>query len=199
MRIDPAGRGGLVLPPVRRLAPIALVALAACAAPPPEQAQGTAAQPPLAREAARIVPERRFTHLDFLLVDKSERLMVGYAGGQPVKAWRGLQFGDAPQGHKQFEGDERTPEGRYVIEGRNPASAYHLSLKISYPNLADRAFARQHGRSPGGDIFLHGQPNALPFGRVPGDWTDGCIALSNAEIEELWRIVPDGTVIEIRP
>ena len=176
-----------------------LLGLAACAAPAPPQAEGPSSMPPLAREATRILPEPRFSRIDYLLVDKSERLMIGYAGGQPVKAWRGLQFGDQPLGHKRFEGDERTPEGRYVIEGRNPASAYHLSLKISYPNPADRAFAAQYGRSPGGQIFIHGQPNALPFGRVPGDWTDGCIALSNDEIEELWRIVPDGTVIEIRP
>jgi len=189
---------------VKRLAAptllVPLLALAACANPPPRVADvPTAQQPSLEREVARIVPERRFTHVDYLLVDKSERLMIGYAGGQPVKLWRGLQFGDAPQGHKQFEGDERTPEGRYVIEGRNPGSAFHLSLKVSYPARADRAFAHAYGRSPGGDIFLHGQPNALPVGRMPGDWTDGCIALSNAEIEELWRIVPDGTVIEIRP
>ena len=119
--------------------------------------------------------------------------------GQTVLKAYDFGLGNEPVGHKQFEGDERTPEGRYVIEGRNPGSAYHLSLKVSYPNAEDRAFARAQGRSPGGDIFLHGQPNSLPFGRVPGDWTDGCIALSNEEIEELWRIVPDGTVIEIRP
>ena len=184
---------------MKRLALFPMLALAACAAPPTQQAEGLSSQPPLAREAARIVPERRFATVDYLIVDKSERLMVGYAGGQPVRVWRGLQFGDQPQGHKRFEGDERTPEGRYVIEGRNPGSAYHLSLKISYPNAQDRAFAAQYGRSPGGQIFLHGQPNALPAGRVPGDWTDGCIAFSNDQIEELWRIVPDGTVIEIRP
>lgn len=189
---------------MKRLALLPLLALAACANPPPKVVEGPSPQQPsLAREAARIAPQPRFSTVDYLLVDKSERLMIGYAGGQPVRVWRGLQFGDQPQGHKRFEGDERTPEGRYVIEGRNPGSAYHLSLKVSYPNPADRAYARQYGRSPGGDIFLHGQPNGqpngLPFGRVPGDWTDGCIALANHEIEELWRIVPDGTVIEIRP
>ncbi len=184
---------------MKRLALLPLLALAACANPPPKVAEGAPAQPSLEREAARIVPSRSYTQVDYLLVDKSERLMIGYAGGQPVRVWRGLQFGDVPRGHKRFEGDERTPEGRYVIEGRNPGSAYHLSLKVSYPNSADRAYAARYGRSPGGDIFLHGQPNALPFGRVPGDWTDGCIAFSNEEIEELWRIVPDGTVIEIRP
>jgi murein L,D-transpeptidase YafK len=153
----------------------------------------------LGREAARIIPQTRPRAIDDLIVDKSERLMVAYAGGEPVRAWRGLQFGDQPQGHKRFEGDERTPEGRYWIETRNPQSSYHLSLKISYPNASDRAFAQAQGRSPGGNIFLHGQPNQLAAGRVPGDWTDGCIALSNEEIEELWRMVPDGTVIEIRP
>ncbi|WP_379922209.1 murein L,D-transpeptidase family protein [Erythrobacter sp. R86502] len=186
---------------MKRIALLLVFAAAACAAPQAEQttAASQPPQPALSRAAARIVPERGVSHVDYLIVDKSERLLIAYAAGQPVKAWRGLQFGDAPQGHKRFEGDERTPEGRYVIEGRNPGSAYHLSLKISYPNAADRAHAARFGRSPGGDIFLHGQPNSLPSGRMPGDWTDGCIALSNAQIAELWRLVPDGTVIEIRP
>jgi|GEM_PF-457012 len=136
---------------------------------------------------------------DYLIVDKSERLLVVYEDGKPIRAYRGLQFGDAPSGHKQFQGDERTPEGLYQIDWRNPQSRFHLSLRISYPNNSDRAFASQYGRSPGGDIFIHGQPNQLRAGRMRGDWTDGCIALSNDEIEELWRIVPDGTPIEIRP
>jgi murein L,D-transpeptidase YafK len=135
---------------------------------------------------------------DLVTVDKSERTLTLYAAGKPVRTYRGLQLGDAPEGRKRFEGDERTPEGRYTIDTRNPASAYHLSLHISYPDAADRRFAADRGRSPGGEIFIHGQPNWLPAGRLPGDWTDGCIALSNAEIEELWRLVPDGTAIEIR-
>ncbi len=190
---------------MKRLVLLLLLALAACASQPPKLTEAPAStQPSLEGEASRIAAQPPFTptdsvKVDYLIVDKSERLMVAYAGGQPVKAWRGLQLGGAPQGHKQFEGDQRTPEGRYVIEGRNPGSKFHLSLKISYPNAADRAFAAQKGRSPGGDIFIHGQPNGLPVGRVAGDWTDGCIAVSNAEIAELWRIVADGTVIEIRP
>jgi murein L,D-transpeptidase YafK len=136
---------------------------------------------------------------EFVLVDKSDRSLTLYAGGQPFRTIDGLQFGAAPAGHKRFEGDERTPEGRYTIDYANPNSAYWLSLHISYPNAADRAFAEARGRSPGGAIFIHGQPNWLPLGRLPGDWTDGCIALSNAEIEELWRLVPDGTPVEIRP
>lgn len=140
---------------------------------------------------------------DFVLVDKSERTLTLYSGRTPTLTVEGIAFGDAPHGHKQFEGDERTPEGRYTIDYRNPASAYHLSLHISYPNAADRARAEALGRSPGGDIFIHGQPNALPGAdagvRLPGDWTDGCIAVSNAEIERLWHAIPDGTPIEIRP
>ena len=138
--------------------------------------------------------------VDFVLVDKSERSLWIYSQGKVVQRMTGLQFGDAPQGHKRFEGDERTPEGRYTIDYGNPQSRYFLSLRISYPNAVDRAFAKAQGRSPGGDIFIHGQPNGLPDDqRVAGDWTDGCIALSNAEIELLWQIVPDGTPIEIRP
>jgi murein L,D-transpeptidase YafK len=173
------------------LALLPVLAIAVSAVPPPQLSDWPV------RDG--VEPVSQPATLDYLLVDKSARTMIGYAKGRKVKTWKGLQLGDAPEGHKRFEGDERTPEGRYVIEGRNPASAYHLSLKVSYPNADDRAFAAQYRRSPGGDIFLHGQPNALPFGRVPGDWTDGCIAFSNKEIEELWRIVPDGTVIEIRP
>lgn len=134
-----------------------------------------------------------------MLVDKSDRTLTLYREGQVLREYGSIQLGAAPEGHKRFEGDERTPEGRYTIDTRNPQSAYHLSLRVSYPNDADRAYAAAQGRSPGGDIFIHGQPNALPFGRVPGDWTDGCIALSNTEMEELWLAVADGTPIEIRP
>ena len=146
---------------------------------------------------ARVGPGEPGRTADLIRVDKSERTLTLYAQGKPVRVYRGLQFGDAPEGHKRFQDDERTPEGRYTIDARNPASAYHLSLRISYPNAADRAYAAGRGRSPGGDIFIHGQPNGLPAGRLPGDWTDGCIALANAEIAELWRLVPDGTPIEI--
>ncbi|MBE1529247.1 murein L,D-transpeptidase YafK [Sphingopyxis sp. OAS728] len=136
---------------------------------------------------------------DRLLVDKSERVLIAYAGSREIVRYTNIRFGDAPTGHKQFEGDERTPEGTYRISGRNPKSAYHLSLRISYPNAADRAFAKAKGRSPGGDIFIHGQPNAWPGPPIARDWTDGCIALSNAEIKQLWDIVPDGIPITIRP
>ncbi|MDG5748910.1 L,D-transpeptidase family protein [Qipengyuania sp. XHP0207] len=137
---------------------------------------------------------------DFILIDKSDRMLWVYQGANVIRTYRGLQFGDQPLGHKQFEGDERTPEGRYTIAYGNPQSSYFLSLFIDYPNAADRAYAEARGRSPGGLIFIHGQPNGLPDDqRIAGDWTDGCIALSNSEIAELWSLVPDGTPIEIRP
>ena len=159
--------------------------LAACTQPPPQ----ARAQPAQDGEAA-----------DYLLIDKSERTLWVYQGGKVIRTYRSLQFGDQPLGHKQFEGDERTPEGRYTISYGNPQSAYFLSLHIDYPNARDRAFAEERGRSPGGLIFIHGQPNGLPGGmRVPGDWTDGCIAVTNEEMAELWSLVPDGTPIEIRP
>ena len=191
---------------MRRLATfVALVlplTLAACSGPP-QKVVSSAGE---GVRADRIVASRTITMpgnvvllADFLLVDKSDRLLIAYNNGHPIKAYRNIQFGDVPAGHKRFEGDERTPEGMYTIDWRNPQSRYHLSLRISYPNAADRAFAAQYGRSPGGDIFIHGQPNQLPLGRMRGDWTDGCIAVTNAEIEELWQIVPDGTPIEIRP
>ncbi len=167
--------------------------IAACAPVTPE---------PVPTEAPVAVQTPFTGTADFVLVDKSDRTLALYSGGRLVRTMTGIGFGDVLFGHKQFEGDERTPEGRYTIDTRNPNSAYHLSLRISYPNAADRAFAEQAGRDPGGDIFIHGQPNMLPAAdtgaRLPGDWTDGCIAVSNAEMEELWRAVPDGTLIEIR-
>ena len=148
---------------------------------------------------ARAEAPLKLPEIDYIRVEKSAREMVLYAAGLPVHTITGIQLGDAPVGHKQFQGDEKTPEGRYTIDYGNDRSAYHLSLHISYPNARDVAYARAQGRSPGGLIFIHGQPNALPAGRVPGDWTDGCIAVSNAEIEALWEAVPDGTPIDILP
>lgn len=111
-------------------------------------------------------------------------------------------LGFAPIGHKSMEGDGRTPEGTYLINRRNPRSQFHLSLGISYPNTADRAKAQSMGAKPGGDIFIHGQPNdhsvRVRTSRVR-DWTAGCIAVTNEEIEEIWTMVQDGTIITLRP
>ncbi len=137
--------------------------------------------------------------VDRIVIDKSARTLTLLRGNAVVRTYHSLKLGDAPLGHKHFEGDERTPEGLYRIDGRNATSHYHLSLRISYPNAADRAQAARLGRSPGGDIFIHGQPNWSPLGRIPYDWTDGCIALSNVEMDEVWKLVRAGTAVTIRP
>lgn len=137
--------------------------------------------------------------VDHILIDKSDRTMWLIAAGKIVRTYRGIKLGDAPTGHKRFEGDERTPEGVYTINGRNPGSRYTLSLRISYPNAADRAYAKRAGLAPGGDIFIHGQPNGSPVETLPYDWTDGCVALSNRHIREVWGLVRNGTKVTIRP
>ncbi len=136
--------------------------------------------------------------VDHVLIDKSDRTMWLLSAGKIVRTYTGIKLGDAPMGHKRFEGDERTPEGAYTINGRNGGSRYHLSLRISYPNAADRTHAKRAGLSPGGDIFIHGQPNGSLLTRISTDWTDGCIALSNAEIREVWARVANGTKVTIR-
>lgn len=183
---------------MKRLASLVLLfAVAACsqAVPPPPP---VAAPAPEYRVPAMRQIERRADYADFVLVDKSDRVIVLYNNRQPIRVYRGISFGDAPLGHKRFQGDERTPEGLYTIDTRNPQSSYHLSLRISYPNADDRDYAARFGQSPGGDIFIHGQPNGYG-GRIRGDWTDGCIAVGNEEIEEMWGLIADGTPIRIRP
>lgn len=133
-------------------------------------------------------------HADEIRVDKSERRMELLRDGKVIKAYR-ILLGDAPIGHKRQQGDERTPEGRYSISFRNDKSRFHLSLRISYPNAADRAQAQARGVDPGGDIMIHGK---TPPG-YSRDWTDGCIALTDQQIEEVWRLVPVGTPIVISP
>lgn len=139
------------------------------------------------------------TRIDRLLVDKSKRTLIGFSAGREVVRYTAIQLGDAPTGHKQFEGDERTPEGTYRISFKNPGSRYVLSLKIDYPNAADRAYAEARGKSPGGDIFIHGQPNAWPGPALAYDWTDGCIALTNNQMRQLYAAVDVGATITIRP
>ncbi|HEY9040302.1 MAG TPA: L,D-transpeptidase family protein [Roseovarius sp.] len=108
-----------------------------------------------------------------------------------------FDLGFMPVGHKTEEGDGRTPEGTYLIDRRNPNSKFHLSIGISYPNMIDRAQAYAEGKSPGGDIFIHGQPNGDKGRRKGRDWTAGCIAVSNKEVEWIYAMVKDGTPITI--
>lgn len=128
-------------------------------------------------------------------VHKADRKMYLLSGSKIIKTYR-IKLGGNPVGHKQFEGDQKTPEGRYHISHRNPNSAYHLSLGISYPNDADRAYAAVHNKPPGGDIFIHGENNR---GSSRGNWTVGCIAVSDRQIEEIYAMVNPGTPINIFP
>ncbi|MDD9718054.1 L,D-transpeptidase family protein [Dinoroseobacter sp. PD6] len=132
-----------------------------------------------------------------IVVFKGERRMYLMNEDRVLRGFD-IDLGFAPQGHKQVEGDGKTPEGRYRIDRRNPNSSFHLSLGISYPNTADVARARAMGQSPGGNIFIHGQPNLLGP-QTEENWTAGCIAVTNAEMEEIYAMVEDGTVIDIYP
>ena len=141
------------------------------------------------------------TPITRLVVIKSKRQMLAYNQYTLVKIYP-ISLGKSPIGHKQFEGDKKTPEGIYRINERNPNSAYHKNLGISYPNAEDKAYALSQGKSPGGLIKIHGLPNKFPdIGRqhLRKDWTDGCIAVTNEEIDELFNAVVHNAEIDIRP
>lgn len=128
-------------------------------------------------------------------VHKADRRMYLLHGSEVLKTYK-VRLGGNPIGPKQFEGDQKTPEGAYLITHRNPNSAYHLSLGVSYPNQADRDFAKSQNKRPGGDIFIHGGPKEWFAGR---DWTAGCIAVSDREMEEIFAMVNPGVQINIYP
>lgn len=128
-------------------------------------------------------------------VYKSARRMALLHEGRVLKLYD-IGLGFTPTGHKQFEGDGKTPEGAYFINAKNPNSNYHLSLMISYPNVADRDHAKLFDKSPGGEIFIHGGPRR-PVRRR--DWTDGCVAVTDKEIERIYAMVKVGTPIFIFP
>lgn len=136
-----------------------------------------------------------------ILVEKSARRLTLFSGEKPIKTYS-VSLGRSPVGHKNQEGDNRTPEGFYVIDSRNAVSASHRALHISYPKTTDTAAAAKCGVSPGGDIMIHGILNGYGwiglFHRCY-DWTAGCIAVTDFEMDEIWNAVPTGTTIEIRP
>lgn len=138
---------------------------------------------------------------DNVIVLKGQRRLLLLHGDETLKAYT-VALGREPHGDKLREGDGRTPEGNYRLDWRNPRSRFHLALHISYPNESDRVRAAAVGASPGGDIMLHGLPGGLGWiGKLHRfvDWTDGCVAVTNREMEEIWRAVDDGTPIEIVP
>jgi len=141
------------------------------------------------------------TKADRILVEKAAHRLTLFSARRKLKEYR-VALGFSPVGSKQREGDGRTPEGNYAIDFHKSDSAFHRALHISYPNAADTARAAEAGVAPGGDIMIHGLPNgfsALGSARRLRDWTAGCIAVTDSEIDEIWESVADGTPIEIRP
>jgi len=139
--------------------------------------------------------------VDKVLIEKQARRLTLLSRGEVVRTYK-IALGGNPVGPKEREGDCKTPEGIYTIDARNGNSGYHLSLHISYPNAQDKQRARELGVSPGGDIMIHGLKNGfaqLGAAHAEKDWTEGCIAVTNQEMEEIYRVVRDGTVVEIKP
>ena len=138
--------------------------------------------------------------IDRIVVEKSTRTLSTFRSGQFVKQYR-IALGQNPTGAKEQEGDMKTPEGLYTVDGRNAASDFHLALHISYPSTVDRTRAAARGLDPGSDLEIHGLPNGHgSTGFHPRtDWTAGCIAVTDEEIDELWQSTPEGTVVEITP
>ena len=140
-------------------------------------------------------------HADRVVVHKKERTLELFKNGSSFRKYK-IALGAEPVGAKTQEGDHKTPEGNYVIDRRNERSKFYRALHISYPNTEDKARAEKLGVSPGGDIMIHGLPNG--FGWIGEshrlkDWTEGCIAVTDKEMDEIWNLVPDGTSIQIDP
>jgi murein L,D-transpeptidase YafK len=146
-------------------------------------------------------PSGMLQPVDRVLVHKAGRKMELFREGELVASYR-ISLGLVPSGHKQREGDFRTPEGRYRLTRRNAKSEFFLAVQVSYPEATDIALARRNGWQPGGAIMVHGLPNHLKYSReryLSTDWTDGCIALSNEDMLDFWLLTGEGTPIEIRP
>jgi murein L,D-transpeptidase YafK len=149
------------------------------------------------QKPALFVPD----HADTVLVVRSERKLYLLKAGRVLREFD-VALGLVPTGHKRREGDSRTPEGRYLLDARNANSDYFLSIHVSYPNETDRAHAQKEGVDPGGAIMIHGLPNEPRYDLKhyeSSDWTDGCIAVSNADMIDIWLMTRDQTPIEIRP
>jgi len=142
-----------------------------------------------------------FPLADKVLVEKGKRQLHLLSNNQPFRTFP-IALGVSPQGDKEREGDQKTPEGLYYLDLRNADSDFFLSIRISYPNSADRAAARQSGIDPGGQIMIHGQPNVPVYSEgyySSSDWTNGCIAVSNSDMIDIWLMTPSNVPIEIVP
>jgi len=138
---------------------------------------------------------------DLLLIEKELHQLTLFSDTKVLMRFA-IALGRAPKGAKNCQGDKKTPEGIYQVTGRNPGSAFYKSLRVSYPNRSDQQRAKLLRCAPGGDIMIHGLPNGQGWvgaGHRLVDWTDGCIAVTNAEMDQIWAVVPNGTRVEIRP
>ena len=156
---------------------------------------------PSATGAMMPVKATPLPHVTRVVVHKAERRLDLMRGGEVLRSFK-IALGLVPEGHKERAGDFRTPEGRYLLTRRNARSDFFLSIQVSYPNDGDARKARANGWDPGGSIMIHGLPNRLK--RDPGyyaerDWTDGCIAVSNSDMVEIWLLTHDNTPIDILP
>jgi murein L,D-transpeptidase YafK len=148
-------------------------------------------------------PSRQAYFADKIVIKKSQRRLYLMRDGKPFRTYR-ISLGTSPEGHKQRQGDNRTPEGRYTVDWRNPRSKFYKALHISYPNSQDRLNAQRRGWDPGGAIMIHGEPGGARFANLRDvvrgeDWTQGCVAVSNMAVDEIWSYTIDGTPIEILP
>jgi murein L,D-transpeptidase YafK len=148
-----------------------------------------------------LTAQRTGTGVNHIVVYKQQRKLVLLSGGKELRSYK-IALGCQPIGPKIRQGDHRTPEGSYVLDSRNPNSQFYKAFHISYPDSKDIAAARKAGVNPGGDIMLHGLPNHYAWvgkAHVLHDWTDGCIAVTNEEMDEIWKLVRVRTPIEIKP
>ena len=146
-------------------------------------------------------PARASAPVEKILVLKSARQLQLISNGKPIRTYR-ISLGKQPKGPKLQEGDKRTPEGLYWVDWRKKSDKFNLAMHINYPNVSDAAKARREGLNPGSMIMIHGTPDSEEnpeelFHTL--DWTDGCIAMKNYEMREVWNLVKDGTLVEIRP
>lgn len=200
----------LALPAALRAAPVSSDDTPRPAAPASPTAARTGPRAPTRGTTAPAAPApapvpfagaRRAVAADSIVVEKSVRRLTLYTAGLPARTYD-VALGRTPEGRKEQAGDNRTPEGLYFIDGRNAFSQYHRGLHLSYPNADDLARARAQGFSTGGDIMIHGLPNGqgqyAPVHRAK-DWTNGCVAVTDQEIEEIFASVPVGTPVRILP
>jgi murein L,D-transpeptidase YafK len=155
----------------------------------------------LAKADTRMPAKAGAVDITQVVVKKAERRLFLMANDKIVHSYR-ISLGDNPEGHKLYEGDERTPEGQYTLDWRNVHSDFYKSIHISYPSAHDRELARAWGLNPGGSIMIHGLPNNagdMAFAYEGLDWTDGCIAVNNKAMDEIWQLVSNGTPIRILP